>query len=85
MVDTDEEVLDARDLKCPEPLMLVRNRMRTLAPGQCLRVLATDPTTTRDLTNFCRFMGHEMVSSDTDGFVETGQLVYLMRKDGAST
>jgi len=65
--------------------MLVRNRMRTLEPGQCLRVLATDPTTTRDLDNFCRFMGHEMVFSDTDSFSSTGQLVYVMRKDGVAT
>lgn len=78
-----EELLDARELKCPEPLMLVRNRMRELEPGQCLRVLATDPTTTRDLINFCRFMGHEMLLSDTEGFAESGQLVYVMRKDGA--
>jgi len=63
--------------------MLVRNRMRALESGQCLRVLATDPTTTRDLVNFCRFMGHEMVLSDTDSFSSTGQLVYVMRKDGA--
>lgn len=63
--------------------MLVRNRMRELVAGQCLRVLATDPTTTRDLTNFCRFMGHEMVLADTESFPETGQLVYVMRKDGA--
>ncbi len=84
MPEAPEELLDARDLKCPEPLMLVRNRMRELEPGQCLRVLATDPTTTRDLSNFCRFMGHEMVLSDTESFTTTGQLVYLMRKDGAS-
>jgi len=57
--------------------------MRALESGQCLRVLATDPTTTRDLVNFCRFMGHEMVLSDTDSFSSTGQLVYVMRKDGA--
>jgi len=63
--------------------MLVRNRMRELESGQCLRVLATDPTTTRDLSNFCRFMGHKMVHTDTESFSETGQLVYVMRKDGA--
>lgn len=42
--------------------MLVRNRVRELNAGQCLRVEATDPSTERDLKNFCRFMGHELVS-----------------------
>lgn len=84
MCDAPEELLDARELKCPEPLMLVRNRMRELVPNQCLRVLATDPTTTRDLTNFCRFMGHEMVQSDTESFADTGQLVYVIRKGNGS-
>ena len=68
--------LDARGLKCPEPLMLVRNQVRAMAAGECLEVRATDPTTTRDLENFCRFMKHEMISSDTEG----DEFVYLIRK-----
>ncbi len=56
--------LDATGLLCPEPLMLVRNRVRELAAGQVLHVRATDPSTSRDLHNFCRFMGHEMVAAE---------------------
>ena len=82
MVKTTENLptasLDARGLKCPEPLMLVRNRVRTLEVGECLEVRATDPTTTRDLENFCRFMKHEMVASDTQG----EDFIYLIRKGG---
>ena len=53
--------LDARGLKCPEPLMMVRNWVRELPSGAVLKVDATDPSTTRDLSNFCRFMGHELI------------------------
>lgn len=43
--------------------MLVRNRVREMASGEVLHVTATDPSTGRDFTNFCRFMGHELVAS----------------------
>ena len=40
--------------------MLVRNRVREMASGEVLHIIATDPSTARDFANFCRFMGHEM-------------------------
>lgn len=61
------EPIDARELLCPEPLMLVRNAMRVLEDGTELEVVATDPSTVRDFTQFCRFMGHELVSHTTTG------------------
>ncbi len=64
MSATSDEILDAKGLRCPEPLMLVRNRMRTMASGQRLQVLATDPATARDLRDFCRFMGHQLLAAE---------------------
>jgi len=72
------EQLDAQGLKCPEPLMLVRNKIRSMPAGAELRVLATDPTTTVDLEKFCRFMKHDLVSSAENA----GVLEYLIRKGG---
>lgn len=43
--------------------MIVRNRVREMASGEVLHVVATDPSTDRDFINFCRFMGHELLSS----------------------
>ncbi len=68
--------LDASGLICPEPLMLVRNRIREMRSGETLEVVATDPSTERDFTNFCRFMGHELVSHDIDAGVHR----YRLRK-----
>lgn len=60
--------LDARGLMCPEPLMLARNALRALAPGEVLEILATDPSTVRDFEQLCRFLGHELVhSAQLDG------------------
>ncbi len=53
--------VDARGLRCPEPLMLARTQMRKLASGQVLYVQATDPTTDHDLAQFCHYMGHSML------------------------
>lgn len=74
-VACDEE-LDATGLVCPEPLMLVRNRVRGMAVGQSLKVIATDPSTERDIPNFCRFMGHELLLHEG----ETGRYTYVIRK-----
>jgi tRNA 2-thiouridine synthesizing protein A len=60
MCESDQEI-DTTGLICPEPLMLVRNRIRGMRTGEVLRVRATDPSTERDLANFCRFMNHEML------------------------
>ncbi len=59
-----DHVLDAQGLRCPEPLMLVRNRVRDMTPGEILQVLATDPSTHRDFVNFCRFMGHQLLQAE---------------------
>ena len=64
---TADLVLDATGLVCPEPLMLVRNQVRDMTSGQVLYIKATDPSTGRDFTNFCRFMGHELLDQQHCG------------------
>lgn len=59
--------LDATGLLCPEPVMLLHNRVRDMAPGETLRVIATDPSTERDIARFCQFLGHELVAQWCDG------------------
>ena len=56
-MDADYE-LDALGLRCPEPLMLLRNKVREMNQGDVIKVLATDPSTSWDFENFCRFMNH---------------------------
>jgi tRNA 2-thiouridine synthesizing protein A len=56
-----DQSLDTSGLLCPEPLMLVRNRVREMTSGEVLHIIATDPSTARDFANFCRFMGHQMM------------------------
>jgi tRNA 2-thiouridine synthesizing protein A len=71
--------LDTKGLLCPEPLMLARKCVRDLQPGEVLHILATDPSTHRDFSNFCRFMGHELLQADVAGAV----LEFWIKKAGA--
>lgn len=53
--------LDTKGLICPEPVMLLHKIMRQVAGGEVIEILATDPATTRDIPNFCRHLGHELI------------------------
>jgi tRNA 2-thiouridine synthesizing protein A len=66
MIHSDDE-LDATGLICPEPLMLARNRVRTMASGQVIHIIATDPAADRDFRDFCRFLGHQLVDTRRAG------------------
>ena len=74
------EDLDATGLYCPEPVMLLHNRIRDIAVGEALRLTATDPSTTRDVPKFCLYLGHELVENLRQG----NNYVYLIRKKGES-
>tara|TARA_B100001093_G_C26610880_1_gene920147 strand:- start:296 stop:550 length:255 start_codon:yes stop_codon:yes gene_type:complete len=62
-----QESIDAVGLKCPEPVMLLHAAMRRLAPGQELTLRATDPSTERDVPNFCEFLGHVLLMARIEG------------------
>ncbi len=57
---------DALGLRCPEPVMMLRLKMRQLADNESLLVIADDPATTRDIPKFCAFMEHRLLASRTD-------------------
>ena len=69
-------VLDAKGLYCPEPVMLLHNKVRDLPGGGLLKVLATDPSTERDIPKFCVFLGHELIEATQDDTLFT----YLIKK-----
>ena len=68
--------LNASGLFCPEPVMLLHNKIRDVDAGQLLKLVATDPSTSRDVPKFCHFLGHELLESAE----EDGSFVYLIRK-----
>lgn len=80
MTDEIAHHLDARGLYCPEPVMLLHNRVRDMAAGELLEVIATDPSTQRDIPKFCRFLGHELVAQEAGP--ASGEFRFVLRKGG---
>lgn len=74
--DNADFELDALGLRCPEPVMMVRLKIREMQIGQTLVVTADDHSTTRDIPSFCRFMEHELLATDID----KSPYQYLVRK-----
>lgn len=70
--------LDASGLFCPEPVMMLHNVMRNASAGERVLVIATDPSTERDIPKFCQFLGHELEEKACDG----DQYLYLLVKAG---
>ena len=66
---TDSVMLDARGLKCPMPIVRTAQQIKTLAPGQLLEVLATDPGAVADFAAWSRTTGHAIVAQSEDGGV----------------
>lgn len=74
-----DHILDATGLLCPEPVMLLHNRIRDIGAGETLQLLATDPSTERDIPRFCTFLGHELLQQEK----VDGQYHYLLRKQAS--
>jgi len=64
-----ERTLDARGLACPLPALHARRALATLAPGEALVVLATDPEAPIDLAALAAEQGREVaVQRTADGW-----------------
>jgi tRNA 2-thiouridine synthesizing protein A len=80
MLPNPDHVLDATGLHCPEPVMLLHSRVRDARVGDVLHVVATDPSTERDIPRFCTFLGHELLAQERVG----DEYHFLLRKQDNS-
>jgi tRNA 2-thiouridine synthesizing protein A len=71
-----EITLNLSGLLCPLPVLKARKRLGSMAPGEILRVIATDPMSAIDMPHFCNEQGHELVESST----EAGALIFRIRR-----
>ncbi|WP_299940612.1 sulfurtransferase TusA [uncultured Microbulbifer sp.] len=73
-----DHILDTRGLLCPEPLMLLHSAVRKVADGEVLKMLATDPSTLRDVPKFCQFLGYELLQQAE----ENTEFVFWIKRVG---
>ncbi len=66
-----DEFLDATGLNCPLPILKTKLRLKTMAAGATIQVLATDPGSQIDFEAYCARFGHELLRSvEQDGVFE---------------
>jgi len=61
VVPVNEYTLDARNLLCPLPVIRLQNSAKTLADGDTLKVICTDPGALNDIPAWCRINGHNVI------------------------
>jgi tRNA 2-thiouridine synthesizing protein A len=77
MTDT-ETTLDAIGLLCPLPVLKARKRLKSLASGDVLTILADDPAAIVDVPHFCTEAGHEFLGQSD----AADHQIYRIRKGG---
>lgn len=73
----EDATLDTLGLLCPLPVLKARKRLKTMAPGQVLRLLASDPAALIDVPHFCAESGHELLGVEE---MHAGARAFLIRR-----
>ncbi len=73
------EIVDARGLLCPLPVLKLRKCLQPLPTGDVLVMLADDPAAIIDVPHFCTEQGHTLIGQEPDG---AGATLYRVRKGG---
>ena len=71
-----ETVLDVKGMACPLPVLRANKALRGMAPGERLRVLATDRASVADMQSFCRETGHALLAFSE----ESGVFSFVIRR-----
>jgi TusA-related sulfurtransferase len=76
MTTTSDKTIDARGMNCPMPLVNARKEIGTLAPGQVLKVLASDRGSVADFQGWAKIAKNvELVAQETETI--DGKNVYV--------
>ena len=72
----ETDLLDARGLLCPMPVIKTAKAIRALEPGQVLKIMATDRGSIADIPAWADQTGNELLEWHEEG----DALVFLVRK-----
>ena len=68
--------LDTRGLNCPLHILKGKKALADMQSGQVLKVVSTDPGSTRDFQAFARQTGNELLEQQTVG----DEFIHLLRR-----
>lgn len=72
---TDQEI-DTRGLNCPLPILKAKKALAEMSTGQTLKVISTDPGSTRDFQAFAKQTGNELIDQQT----ENAEFIHILRR-----
>jgi tRNA 2-thiouridine synthesizing protein A len=75
-MDSPTRELDTRGLNCPMPILKAKKALADMVSGELLRVVSTDPGSTRDFQAFARQTGNELIEQTTAG----DDFIHLLRR-----
>ena len=70
------QMVDARGLSCPMPIVKTKKSLVDMASGQVLKVTATDPGSVADMAAFAEQTGNALLESGEEG----GKYVFFLKK-----
>lgn len=68
--------VDARGLNCPLPILKAKKALAGLKSGDLLKVVCTDPGSTRDFQAFAKQTKNELVEQAEDG----DEFIHVLRR-----
>jgi len=71
-----DQVLDAKGLNCPLPILKAKKALKSMDSGTTLEVQSTDPGSVADFAAFCRTTGNELLEQNEVNGIWT----YLIQK-----
>jgi len=72
----ETQALDARGLLCPMPVIKTAKAMKELAPGEVLKLTATDRGSIADIPAWAESTGNEVIEWHEEG----DAIVFFLRK-----
>lgn len=59
----NKEILNARRLLCPLPVIRTQDKVKHMKAGDQLEVICTDPGVMQDIPAWCRINGHKVLNT----------------------
>jgi TusA-related sulfurtransferase len=67
----NREILNARRLLCPLPVIRTQNKVKQMQAGDILEVICTDSGVMQDIPTWCRINGHEVLETRVEQYEYT--------------
>jgi TusA-related sulfurtransferase len=68
--------IDTRGMNCPLPILKAKKALADMQAGEILKVVATDPSSTRDFQAFARQTGNELLDQSQAG----AEYIHFLRR-----